>query len=112
MLDFNRSYKVSAGAECSRNGSFISKVSGSVWAISHGIYRLIKCPSGHQLINSTDGTSRGIFSNDIQNCKPCSPGQYIIDPNIDVCQNCPVGESCMEMQFVSFVHAKEFMSVN
>jgi hypothetical protein len=95
---------VSAGAECSRNGSFIPTVPDSVWVISNGMYRLVTCPPGHQLINSTDGSSSGTFSQDIQNCKACSPGQYIVDPNSDVCQNCPFGELYLELRVIKFTY--------
>ncbi len=79
------------GAVCANDGSFLPKVLDSTWIASGGIYRLIRCPRGHQLVNSTDGTSKGEFSQVLQRCKPCLPGQYIIDPNIDVCEDCPVG---------------------
>ncbi len=67
------------------------KVPGSVWIASDGIYRLILCPQGHQLVNSIDGTSNGEFSQVSQRCKPCLSGQYIIDPNINLCEDCPAG---------------------
>ena len=73
------------------NGSFIPKVPGSVWIPSDGIYRLMECPAGHQLVNSIEGTSKGTFSQALQFCKPCLVGQYIVDPNMDVCVSCPSG---------------------
>jgi hypothetical protein len=60
--------------------------------LSHSMLSTAKSP-GHQLINSTEGTSKGIFSQVLQNCKPCLPGQYIINPNTDVCVQCPQGQS-------------------
>ena len=80
-----------AGASCLSNGSFIPLVAGSSWEVSHGIYKLVGCPAGHQLINSSDGSSKGIFSQESQFCKPCMPGQYIIDPKNGICQDCPDG---------------------
>ena len=80
-----------AGASCLSNGSFIPLVAGSSWEVSHGIYKLVSCPAGHQLINSSDGSSKGIFSQESQFCKPCMPGQYIIDPKNGICQDCPDG---------------------
>ena len=77
-----------AGATCLQNGSFVPKVEQSVWEVSQGIYRLVSCPAGHQLVNST---GEGIFSQENQFCKACSLGQYIIDPNRDICQGCPKG---------------------
>ena len=64
-----------AGAKCFRNGSFVSKVEQSVWEVSRGILRLVSCPAGHQLVNST---GEGVFSQVNQFCKACSPGQYIV----------------------------------
>lgn len=63
----------------------------STWLPVDGVYHLISCPPGSQLINSTSGTSRGIFSSDLQECRACAQGQYIIDPNTDECQQCPPG---------------------
>jgi hypothetical protein len=80
-----------AGASCFLNGSFTPKVAGSDWRVSDGMYLLVGCPPGFQLVNSTDGTSSGKFAQDNQFCKPCSPGQYIINPNKDNCQPCPAG---------------------
>jgi hypothetical protein len=53
---------------------------------------LVSCPLGHQLVNSSLGNSNGPFSQENQYCKPCLRGQYIIDPNNDVCQECPNGK--------------------
>ena len=64
----------------------------STWLAVNGVYLLVGCPPGFQLINSTSATSRGVFSSDLQQCKACSPGQYIINPNTDECQRCPPGD--------------------
>ena len=64
------------------------------WKVSGSIYRLVNCPAGTQLLNSSSGTSSGVFSPDIQQCRPCLNGTYIINPNNDECQQCPPGSSC------------------
>ena len=87
-----------AGAVCASNGSFLPRVPNSIWVASKGIYRLIHCPPGHQLVNSTDGTSKGVFSQALQSCKPCLPGQYIIDENY-VCEDCPLGTPIQNSDF-------------
>ena len=51
-----------------------------------GQYDLVACPAGYQ---------KQIASFDTQQCHAClSPAQYIIDPNNDICQNCPPGLTC------------------
>lgn len=60
-----------------------------------GVYRVQSCPEGYTLVNSTDGTSRGIFSHDSQQCKQClKDREYVINPNTDACQPCPLGLVC------------------
>jgi hypothetical protein len=80
-----------AGARCPDGASFIPTVAGSAWVPSGGIYKLVSCPQDTQLVNSASGTSTGMFSADIQHCKPCGDGRYIVDPNTDECQSCPAG---------------------
>jgi hypothetical protein len=80
-----------AGADCNLGGSQIRFPSG-IWALAeNGLYILESCPAGHQLINSTSGTSFGTFSYLMQQCRVCLPGEYIVDPNHDACQKCPPG---------------------
>ena len=79
-----------AGCQCTGGGTDIHCKIGS-WEAVDGVYRVTSCPAGFQLINSTAGTSRGQFSSDQQQCKPCLPGQYIINPDMDACQDCPPG---------------------
>ena len=81
-----------AGGDCSKGGKEIQFQVG-VWSILGGLYILISCPAGYQLINSTSGTSKGIFSNALQECRACLPGQYIINPDFDACQQCPPGSN-------------------
>ena len=72
-------------------GSSVNFTLGT-WIISYGMYRLIGCPPGHQLVNMINGA----FSHDAQNCLACPVTSYIFDPNNDTysCQPCPVGASC------------------
>ena len=62
------------------------------WTIMNGMYRLVGCPDGYQLVNSING----LFSHDLQQCIPCSPDQYILNSNNSnyTCQTCPVGAEC------------------
>ena len=62
------------------------------WIIANGMYVLVGCPAGHQLINSLNGA----FSQVAQDCKQCSADSYILDHNNASysCQPCPVGASC------------------
>ena len=79
-----------AGCDCTAGGADIRCEVGT-WIAVNGSYILTGCPAGHQLVNSTVGTSRGAFSSDLQQCKACIRGQYIINPDTDVCQDCPPG---------------------
>ena len=79
-----------AGCQCTGGGTDIHCEIGS-WKPVDGVYRVMSCPAGFQLINSTAGTSRGQFSSNQQQCKPCLPEQYIINPDVDACQDCPPG---------------------
>ena len=62
------------------------------WIISGGMFRLIGCPLGHELVNSIGG----VFSHDVQGCIACPSNAYILNPNNSnfSCQNCPVGAVC------------------
>jgi hypothetical protein len=109
-----------AGATCSGLSSFEPSVRGSIWvpildlATRITTQRLTSCPpgpeirvcvaglslieiesfafsAGHSLINKT---STGDFSSQIQECKACQSGQYIIYPDLDTCANCPRGIRC------------------
>jgi len=62
------------------------------WIVDSGFFKLISCPTGHQLINSN---AFGVFSRDIQACRPCSSNQYILNSNLSnfTCQPCPKGNS-------------------
>ena len=79
-----------AGCECIAGGTDVQCKVG-MWRPVSGIYMLVSCPAGYQLVNSTAGTSRGIFSSVLQQCRACLSGQYIIDPDTDICQDCPPG---------------------
>ena len=81
-----------AGCNCIGGGSHVKCEPGQ-WLVHGGIYVLVSCPRGYQLVNSTNGDSSGAFSNQNQQCVACLPGKYIVDPNTDVCTQCPKGES-------------------
>ena len=82
-----------AGGICLEGGDDIRFLVGT-WGVSNGKYLILSCPANYQLINSSDGTSRGKFSHDVQQCKPCSSTEYIVDPNIGACNPCPKGARC------------------
>jgi len=86
-----------AGCDCTLGGEYIKFKSG-LWKAIKGVYRLMSCPAGFQLVNSTDGTSKGAFSSILQQCKACLPGQYIIDPDTDACQPCPPGTRAAQLK--------------
>ena len=79
-----------AGCNCIEGGSHVQCEPGQ-WLAHGGIYVLVSCPRGYQLVNSTNGDSSGVFSNQNQQCVACLPGKYIVDPNTDVCTQCPKG---------------------
>ena len=82
-----------AGGDCSRGGADIrfSLRPREVWRAVDGVYILVSCPAGFQLINSTAGTSQGVFSSSLQQCRACMPEQYIVNPDTDSCRQCPPG---------------------
>ena len=68
------------------------------WVVMAGMYQLVSCPPNYQLINSDDS---GVFQHDLQHCRQCQVGQYILNPNSSdfVCQNCPTGsylDTCLD----------------
>ena len=82
-----------AGGNCVQGGSKIVFSPGELWKLDTDQYRLLQCPAGTELVNSS-GASRGIYSHDAQQCKQCIMNQYILNPNTDVCQSCPPGLKC------------------
>ena len=82
-----------AGGKCIDGGSDFAHALGD-WKLDDDQYRLINCPAGTQLINSTNGDFRGTYSHDSQQCKQCLSTEYIINPNTDSCQICPPGLQC------------------
>ncbi len=85
-------FKCPAGADCSAGGDHVTFMLGN-WSRYHDIFVLNACPPGHQLVNSSTGTSYGLFSHDDQQCKPCKQNQYIVD-QLQSCQTCPTGATC------------------
>jgi hypothetical protein len=61
--------------------------------IRSGIYHLVSCPKGHELLSSSDGVS---FSQRAQRCVACGKDQYIINTSSSLfrCQPCPAGAEC------------------
>lgn len=76
------------GGDCTSGGENVTFDVGS-WERSAAMYIVTDCPAGYQLISSS---SNGKFAHDVQECKLCQYGQYIIRPNVDTCQICPDGE--------------------
>ena len=75
--------------------------SSGKWVVDNGFYRLVDCPSGHQLINSINFQ----FDPNVQQCLPCSTSQYIIATNDSkfICQPCPVGARCNGSALIGLV---------
>mmetsp|Transcript_16498 Transcript_16498/g.44884 ORF Transcript_16498/g.44884 Transcript_16498/m.44884 type:complete len:1970 (+) Transcript_16498:1-5910(+) len=71
------------------------------WVIANGMYTLVGCPRGYQLVNKISGQ----FSHDAQDCVRCATNQYIADSNKSAysCQNCPLGASCDGSSLTSLV---------
>ena len=80
-----------AGGECFGGTEVEFKI--GLWENIGGMYVLKTCPSGYTLKNSTDGTSKGTFSDIIQECRLCPHAMYIINSQDD-CQTCPPGLIC------------------
>ena len=55
--------------------------------ILDGTYVLENCPPGFSL-QSTEKAG----SADLQECRQCLPGQYVINPDTNDCETCPLGE--------------------
>ena len=62
------------------------------WTPINGIYTLVGCPKGTALDKSGFGSQE--FNPDLQECSACGLNEYIIDPLIPPCVNCPVGATC------------------
>jgi serine/threonine protein kinase len=71
-----------AGGICP-GGSIVTFNLGS-WILVDGIFQLISCPDGHQLVNSFNG----LFRQEAQQCLECKPPQYVLNSNNSkfVCQ--------------------------
>jgi len=66
------------------------KIVGTWEPDDNGDYFLKSCPPGYSLQNETAGT----FAYGAQRCKKCLTTQYIISPNSQECQTCPLGLVC------------------
>lgn len=98
-------YRCPVGAACTDATCFIARneenctVDGPIvgtWGRDDlEMFYVTSCPAGHMLVNSTVGTSSGVFDHDVQQCKPCATdSEYVINPNTDICQPCPIGLIC------------------
>ena len=85
------------GAVC--NGGADIHFAIGIWVPEGGMFLLISCPAGYQLINSIGGH----FSHDNQQCLACREGYYILDSNNSLyeCQQCPAGAQCTDHVFTS-----------
>jgi predicted outer membrane repeat protein len=89
-----------AGGNCLEGGYKVQFLDGEWWKLDTDQFRLLQCPNGTQLINSTDGNSKGIYSHDVQRCQPCLKTEYIVNPS-EECQACPPGLKCVGTGAVS-----------
>ena len=80
------------GGDC-KGGSNVHFSLGT-WIASDGMFILVSCPAGHQLVN-TIGQSR-VFSQAAQNCLQCLSTDYILSTSMAniSCQACPIGALC------------------
>ena len=72
------------GGNCSKGGSYVSFELGT-WIVSSGIYKLISCPAGYELLNSIGG----VFSQDAQQCILCPASYYCLGTTSPI--PCPLG---------------------
>jgi hypothetical protein len=94
-----------AGGSCV-DGGFLVTFNTGMWVIRNGMYILVSCPSGHQLVNSVDG----FFNHDVQRCKRCKIDEYILnssDPEIG-CQSCPTWARCNSSEVTPIVKGSEW----
>ena len=79
-----------AGGIC--NGGDHVEFQVGKWVPNGGMYVLESCPPGYQLVNQ----QANLFSQSAQTCFPCSPTEYIVNPNSphSLCEPCPSGALC------------------
>jgi hypothetical protein len=84
--------------DCERGGPEVNFSLGT-WIAVSGVYRLIGCPAGYQLVNSVSGS----FANQIQGCQQCAATEYILDSTNPAytCQPCPLFAVCNGSSFNS-----------
>jgi hypothetical protein len=72
--------------DCTKGGGAVNFTLGN-WRVSNGMYKLVGCPAGYQMINAVGG----LFSNQIQQCSRCGPDEYILDSSNTnySCKPCP-----------------------
>ena len=95
FLDFRKPSCLScpAGGDCREGKSNVSFAHGH-WIVRDGMYILQSCPNGFQLINSAEKSGNIRFSHVMQQCYSCLLGEYIVNPDRNSCQACPLGAQC------------------
>ncbi len=83
------------GGNCAKGGAEVVFDVGN-WTVENGIYILLDCPRGYQLVNTTSELQNGPFSPDAQQCKACSSSEYKIHSRKGSCQQCPKSAMCFE----------------
>ena len=82
--------KCPVGGQCLGGRDVLFSVGN--WSDLGDYYKLISCPEGY---SRSISDNVGSFSQEDQVCSKClDPIQYIINPNQDVCQQCPEGLIC------------------
>ena len=83
LLDLSCALLYPPNFVCAGNTSIIGE-----WSPDYdkGIYILNNCPAGYELVSAAEAGSA-----DLQECRACLAGQYIINSSTDFCQNCPAG---------------------
>ncbi len=79
-----------SGGNCNTGGSVVTFTLGT-WSISSGMYKLISCPAGFVLTNTS---ANGAFSHDNQQCGPCLAGYFLTVSDPINCTPCPAGFYC------------------
>lgn len=76
-----------------------------LWEYDGSLMLLRSCPPGTVLINTTQS---GKFDATVQECSPCGPGRYVVDPMTGPCLKCPEGADCpgtrQTFRFTSHTH--------
>ena len=81
-----------AGGNCELGGENVSFALGE-WIVDDGIFKLVGCPRGCQLVNKN---TFGLFAQESQICTVCAANEYILNSDdADMsCNRCPIGAVC------------------